>query len=97
MRSVTLLLTGVASRVAGLKTRIMAAAATIALLAACSPGSTSQPLPKFALTNQAGHLIRAEDLSGRAAIISFLFTNCHDTCPVVTARLAQAQAEVRGD
>jgi protein SCO1 len=74
---------------------IVAAAASITLLAGCSPGGASQPLPTFALTNQSGHVIRAEDLRGRAAIISFLFTNCHDTCPVVTARLAQAQAEVR--
>ena len=79
----------------GLKTRIVAAAASIALLVGCSPGGALQPLPKFALINQSGHTIRAEDLRGRAAIISFLFTNCQDTCPVVTARLAQAQAEVR--
>ena len=77
----------------GLRPRIVAAAASIAL-AGCSPGGAAQPLPKFALMNQSGHVIRAEDLRGRAAIISFLFTNCHDTCPVVTARLAQAQAEV---
>ena len=95
MRSVTLLLTGLAGHVFGQKTRMMAAAASIALLAACSQGSTSQPLPTFALTNQSGHAIRAEDLRGRAVVISFLFTNCHDTCPVVTARLAQAQAEIR--
>lgn len=67
----------------------------LSLLAGCSPGGASQPLPTFALTNQSGHAVRAADLRGRGAIISFLFTNCHDTCPVVTARLAQAQAEVR--
>jgi protein SCO1/2 len=77
----------------GLKTRIVAAAAAITLLAGCSPGGASQRLPNFALTNQSGHVIRAEDLRGRSAVISFLFTNCHDTCPVVTARLAQAQAD----
>jgi hypothetical protein len=66
MRSVSLLLTELAGRVAGLKTRIMTAAASIALLAACSPGSTPQPLPQFALTNQSGHVIRAEDLRGRS-------------------------------
>jgi protein SCO1/2 len=72
-----------------------ASAASIALLAGCSFGGVSQALPAFTLTNQSGHVIRAEDLRGRAAIISFLFTNCHDTCPVVTARLVQAQADVR--
>ena len=79
----------------GLRTHIVAAAASIALLFGCSPGGAAQPLPKFALINQSGHAIRAEDLRGRAAIISFLFTSCQDTCPVVTARLAQAQAEIR--
>jgi protein SCO1/2 len=79
----------------GLKTCIVVAAASIALLAGCSPGGAAQPLPPFALINQSGHAIRSEDLRDRAAVISFLFTNCQDTCPVVTARLAQAQAEVR--
>jgi protein SCO1/2 len=75
--------------------RIVVAAASIALLVGCSANSASQPMPSFALTNQTGRLIRSEDLRGRAVIISFIFTSCHDVCPLVTAQLARAQAEAR--
>jgi protein SCO1/2 len=75
--------------------RIVVAAASIALLAGCSANSASQPMPSFALTNQTGRVIRSEELRGRAVIISFIFTSCHDVCPLVTAQLARAQAEAR--
>lgn len=75
--------------------RIVVAAASIALLVGCWANSTSQPLPSFALTNQTGQLIRSQELRGRAVVISFIFTSCHDVCPLVTAQLARAQAEAR--
>jgi protein SCO1/2 len=75
--------------------RIVMAAASIALLAGCSASSASQPLPSFALTNQTGRVIRSEELRGRAVVIGFIFTSCHDVCPLVTAQLARAQAETK--
>jgi protein SCO1/2 len=65
----------------------------MALLAGCS--ADAAPLPSFTLTNQAGQVIRAEELRGQAVIISFIFTSCYEVCPLVTAHLARAQAEVR--
>jgi cytochrome oxidase Cu insertion factor (SCO1/SenC/PrrC family) len=62
--------------------RIAVAATWIGLLAGCSRNAA--PLPSFAL-----------ELRGRAVIISFIFTSCHEVCPLVTAHLARAQAEVR--
>jgi protein SCO1/2 len=39
--------------------------------------------------------VRAEDLRGRAVVVSFIFTTCHDVCPLVTAQLARVQAEAQ--
>jgi protein SCO1 len=75
-----------------------AVAAAIVLAAsgfACA--TPHEPLPPFALTNQSGRLVRAEDLGGRLAIVSFIFTGCDDVCPLVTSRLVQAQAEARAE
>jgi protein SCO1/2 len=75
--------------------RIVVAVASIALLVGCWANSASQPMPSFTLINQTGRVIRSEELRGRAVVISFIFTSCHDVCPLVTAQLAQAQAEAR--
>ena len=75
--------------------RIVVAAASIALLAGCTGRAVPQPLPSFTLTNQAGQVIRAEELRGRAVVMSFVFTRCYEVCPLITAQLARAQAEVR--
>jgi len=74
--------------------RIVVTAASIVLLAGCGRAAP-QPLPSFTLNNQSGRTIRAEELRGRAAVISFIFATCYDVCPVVTAELVQAQAKVR--
>jgi protein SCO1/2 len=68
--------------------------AAIALLAGCSIGGAPPTVPSFALTNQSGRVIRAEELRGRAVVISFFFTSCHDVCPLLTTQLARAQGEV---
>lgn len=78
-----------------MRTRLVAAGAALTLLAGCSAGPASRRLPDFALINQSGQVVRAEDLRGRAAVISFIFTTCHDVCPLVTAQLARTQADAR--
>jgi len=74
---------------------IVVTAASIVLLAGCTGRAAPQPVPSFALTNQSGRAIRAEELRGRAVIISFIFTRCHEVCPLVTVQLARAQAEAK--
>ena len=39
--------------------------------------------------------MRAEALRGRTVVISFIFTTCQDGCPLMTAQLVRAQAELR--
>jgi protein SCO1 len=53
------------------------------------------PVPSFTLTDQQGRPFGSSDLSGRAALLSFVYTNCPDTCPLLTANMAQVQTRLR--
>src|SRR5712691_6935337 len=53
------------------------------------------PVPGFALTDQMGRPFGSGDLSGHAALLSFIYTNCPDTCPLLTANMAQVQNKLR--
>jgi protein SCO1 len=48
------------------------------------------PPARFALTDQDGHRITAASLRGRPAIVSFLYTHCQDTCPLVAEQVRVA-------
>lgn len=69
--------------------------AVLALLTAC--GGNAQTMPTFTLTNQSGDTVRSQDLRGHAAVVSFLFTSCHDVCPLMTGQLALVQARLEAD
>ncbi len=45
--------------------------------------------PNFALTNQAGRSVSLESLRGDVVVLTFLYTNCPDVCPIVTSRLRE--------
>ncbi|HUF69762.1 MAG TPA: SCO family protein [Longimicrobiales bacterium] len=53
--------------------------------------------PAFELVNQEGDTVRNGDLAGRVWIASFIFTNCTDICPVISARLAQVRNALAAD
>jgi protein SCO1/2 len=80
---------------ATLRARPRAALVALALLASCACSPGPQTLPDFTLTNQSHRLVCSEDLRGKTVIVSFVFTRCHDVCPVTIARLVRAQAEAR--
>jgi protein SCO1/2 len=48
------------------------------------------PPPRFDLTDQDGRRVSAAGLRGRAAIVSFLYTHCQDTCPLVADQIRGA-------
>jgi protein SCO1 len=52
-------------------------------------------LPSFALSDQSGATVRREDLQGWPTVVSFIFTTCVEACPIITAPLARAQAQIR--
>src|SRR3954469_10791746 len=48
-----------------------------------APRPPGMPPPHFALRDQNGRTVDAASLRGRPAIVSFLYTSCRDTCPLV--------------
>lgn len=57
-------------------------------------------LPEFELRDEAGRVVRAEDLRGKALAVTFLDVRCTEACPVIAAQLGRAMklmGDRRGD
>jgi protein SCO1/2 len=52
------------------------------------------PAPDFALTDQAGRLVRLSAQRGRFVLVTFLYTNCPDVCPLIASNLNTALREL---
>jgi protein SCO1 len=65
--------------------------------------SEEQPLPKiapapeFALTSQDGQRIALADLRGKVVAVTFIFTFCSATCPVLTPMMSLVQERLGPD
>ena len=55
------------------------------------------PAPAFSLTTQDGVQLSLQALRGKVAVITFIYTSCADTCPLLTVKLAQLQARLGPD
>ncbi len=53
--------------------------------------------PEFTLTNQEGKRVSLRDLRGQVAVVTFIFTTCSDTCPLLTAKLVGIQRKLGPD
>ncbi|WNF25226.1 SCO family protein [Mesobacillus jeotgali] len=49
------------------------------------------PIEDFTFTNQEGESVSKADLKGKVWVASFIFTNCADVCPPMTANMAKLQ------
>ncbi len=49
------------------------------------------PAPEFALTSQDGSEVKLADLRGKVVAVTFIFTRCTDTCPVLTPMMSFVQ------
>jgi protein SCO1/2 len=62
--------------------------------------TTSLPVygsvPDFALTDQLRRPLRRLDLEGKIWIANFIYTNCPDECPLMTAEMAKFQDALTG-
>ena len=50
------------------------------------------PAPAFTLTTQDGKRLSLKELGGKVVAITFIYTGCVDTCPLLTAKMAGLQA-----
>jgi len=55
---------------------------------------TIGPAPDFALTSQDGARVTLSDFRGKVVAVTFIFTSCTDTCPLLTAKMAGVQDEL---
>ncbi len=54
-------------------------------------------LPDFALVDQSGRPFARKDLLGRTWVADFVFTNCPDACPRLTATMRKLQDSLSAD
>lgn len=48
------------------------------------------PAPDFALTDFIGRDVKLSGLRGKPVVLTFIYTNCPDVCPIITAKLNQS-------
>ena len=91
-------------RAAAILTLFMLASLMLAQLRdAADHISKEQPLPKiapapeFTLTSQDGTPVSLADLRGKVVAITFIYTLCTDTCPVLTPMMSFVQDRLGSD
>jgi len=52
------------------------------------------PAPDFRLTTQDGARLSLRDLRGKVVAVTFIYTSCADTCPLLTAKLVELQRDL---
>ena len=53
--------------------------------------------PGFTLTNQFGQPVSLDSFRNRVVVLTFLYTNCPDVCPIVTSRLREVYQGLGAD
>jgi len=65
--------------------------------AAQSPLPKIGPAPQFTLTSQADMPVSLSDFRGKVVAVTFIFTRCTDTCPVLTPMMSFVQDRLGSD
>ncbi len=55
------------------------------------------PAPGFTLTSQDGAQVALADFRGKVVAVTFIYTSCADTCPVLTSMMAHVQDQLGHD
>jgi protein SCO1/2 len=55
------------------------------------------PAPAFDLVDQSGRRVALADLAGNVLAVTFIYTTCRDTCPILTAKMASLQKPLGSD
>jgi len=55
------------------------------------------PAPGFTLIDQDGKTFSLRNARGRVAVVTFIFTSCSSTCPLLTAKLVKVQRDLGSD
>lgn len=82
---------------------LLSGVVVLVALARLRSESAHEPLPSywaapdFALVDQTGSRLGKADLLGTVWVASFVFTNCADVCPGISARMARLAERLRRD
>jgi protein SCO1/2 len=55
------------------------------------------PAPAFTLTAASGERLALADLRGKVLALTFIFTTCTDSCPLLTAKMAEIRRRLGAD
>ena len=58
---------------------------------------TIGPAPAFTLTAQDERRVSLADLRGKVVVLTFIYTTCVDTCPLLTTKMAALQSRLGAD
>lgn len=61
-----------------------------------TPSAGAGEAADFALRDQSGHVIRLSAQHGKFVLLTFLYTNCPDVCPLIAANLNQVLRNLPG-
>ena len=59
--------------------------------------TAGESIPQFQLTDQFGRVATSARYRGRVVLLTFLYTNCPDVCPIVTGQLRTAREALEAD
>jgi protein SCO1/2 len=62
-----------------------------------TPLSKIGPAPEFVLTTQDSTRLGLRDLRGKVVAVTFIYTGCADTCPLLTTKMATLQTKLGAD
>lgn len=84
---------GVALLTSSGKSKLVAGASTAKNSGFTAAGTFSppRPAPPIALRNYLGQPVNIDSYRGKAVLVTFLYTNCPDVCPLITSQLRVAQ------
>jgi protein SCO1 len=55
------------------------------------------PAPEFSLTTQDNRRLSLQELRGKVVVVTFIYTSCGDTCPLLTAKMVRLQSRFGTD
>lgn len=55
------------------------------------------PIPDFSLTSHRNQTFTGRELAGKVGVLTFIFTQCKDACPALTAKLVDIQKRLAAE
>lgn len=60
-----------------------------------SQAALGRKVPNYAFTDSNGAPVTLADFRGKPLVVSFIYTSCSDSCPLITQTLAEAASDAR--